>query len=317
MKVSQAIGNTPLIKITDQIYAKLETVNPSGSIKDRMALHLLNNAEKQGLIRPGGTIIEATSGNTGIAFSMLAAERGYKMIAVMPSDMSEERKLMIKAFGAEIVEVGPADFLGAVAKRDELIKELNGFCPNQFSNPENPDCHFQTTGQEILNQLKAYNIDKPIVAVVAGVGTGGTLMGLGKAIKAVHPNAKLIAVEPAESAVMSNGPIGPHPIQGIGDGFIPEIVKLNEVDEIMTVLSDLAVSKTRELATKHGLLVGISSGANIAVAERFIEVNQSTGIVVTVLPDRQERYLSLLKQSDPSPKILDRIRSFIKQGGKV
>ncbi|MDP3970982.1 MAG: cysteine synthase family protein [bacterium] len=287
----KCIGNTPLIKISDKLYAKLETPNPSGSIKDRMALYILDRAEEKGEIQPGATIVEATSGNTGIAFSMLAAERKYRMIVVMPSNMSTERKQMIKAFGAEIIEVGPGDFAGAVEKRDVLVKELNAFCPNQFANLDNIECHYKTTGQEIINQIPD---DLEISAVVAGTGTGGTLMGLSQALLEKFPNCKTVAVEPTESAVMSGGEPGEHFIQGIGDGFIPDLVDMKKVDEVVTVSSEESLQRMKELTKEQALLVGISSGANVAAAEKYIKNYNPNGIVVTVLADRQERYLSML-----------------------
>lgn len=293
--VSKCVGNTPLLRLSEHVYAKLETLNPSGSVKDRMAKFLLDRAEERGEIQPGGTIVEATSGNTGIAFSMLAAERGYKMIVVMPSNMSEERKAMIRAFGAQIVEVGPGDFLGAVVKRDELVAQMGAFCPKQFTNPDNVDCHHQTTGKEILDQLSDCGETRPIVAFVAGTGTGGTLMGVRRALFAEYPELKTVAVEPTESAVMSGGAPGLHDIQGIGDGFIPELVDMNQVDEVITVSSQEAKDRIFALAKNNGLFVGISSGANVAAAEKFISKHNPKGIVVTLLPDRQERYLSLLR----------------------
>lgn len=293
--VSQAIGHTPLIKISDRVYAKLESVNPSGSIKDRMAAFVLHAAEQRGKLKPGGTIVEATSGNTGIAFSMLAAARGYHMIVVMPNNMSVERKQMIKAFGAEIVEVGACDFAGAVMKRDALAKELDAFNPNQFANEDNRLCHAQTTGQEILQQVAELNEpDKTITTWVAGTGTGGTLMGVQDALLAVNPTLATIAVEPAESAVMSGGPAGTHCIQGIGDGFIPPLVDMKRVTQVITVSSDEAIARMRRLTSELGLLVGISSGANVLAAEKYIAQHQPTGLIVTVLPDRQERYFSML-----------------------
>ncbi len=293
--VSKCVGNTPLLRLSDQIYAKLETLNPSGSVKDRMAKFLLDRAEERGEIQPGGTIVEATSGNTGIAFSMLAAERGYKMIVVMPSNMSEERKGMIRSFGAQIVEVGPGDFLGAVVKRDELAAQIGAFCPKQFTNPDNVDCHHQTTGKEILEQLRECGEERPIVAFVAGTGTGGTLMGVRRALIAEYPELKIVAVEPTESAVMSGGAPGLHDIQGIGDGFIPELVDMSQVDEVIAVSSQESKERICGLAKSNGLFVGISSGANVAAAEKFLEKHQPQGVIVTILPDRQERYLSLLR----------------------
>lgn len=292
--VSRGIGHTPLVKLGKKLYAKLESVNPSGSIKDRMACYILDKAEQNGEIQQGGVIVEATSGNTGIAFSMLAAERGYRMIVVLPSNMSEERKQLIRAFGAEIVEVGPGDFLGAVRKRDSLIKKYNAFNPDQFVNPMNIECHRKTTGQEILWQVEKLPGNLHISAFVAGVGTGGSLMGIRSALIEKFPKIEIIAVEPTESAVMSHGEPGVHQIQGIGDGFIPEIMDMDTVNEVITVSSKDAIHRTKELAKKMGLLVGISSGANVVAAEKYIEKKNPSGLVITLLPDRQERYLSML-----------------------
>lgn len=294
MHVTQAIGKTPLVQIGDQLYATLESVNPSGSIKDRMAAYILNAAEARGELKPGGTIVEATSGNTGIALAMLAAERGYKMIVVLPSDMSRERKQMIRAFGAEIVEVKAGDFAGAVAKRNSLIEKLHAFNPNQFANPDNRRCHYETTGQELLQH--AFKLGKPVNAFVAGVGTGGTLMGVAEVLREHFPEILTVAVEPTESAVMSGGKVGKHTIQGIGDGFVPPLLKIDEVNEVITVSSDEAATRCQRLASERGLLVGLSSGANVFAAEKFITRHHPKGIILTILPDRQERYFSLLQE---------------------
>jgi len=294
--ISQAIGHTPLIKIGERLYAKLESVNPSGSVKDRMAEFVLNAAEQRGELKPGGTIVEASSGNTGIAFSMLAAARGYHMIVVMPSNMSIERKQMIMAFGAEIVEVGAGDFAGAVAKRDALIKELGAFNPNQFANPDNRLCHAQTTGQEILQQVASLDEpNKTIAAWVAGTGTGGTLMGVYDALLQANAQLAAVAVEPTESAVMLGGAPGAHSIQGIGDGFIPPLVDMTKVTQAIDVSSADAIARMRRLTRELGLMVGISAGANVLAAEKYMAQHQPSGLVVTVLPDRQERYFSMLQ----------------------
>lgn len=285
--VLSLIGNTPIIKI-NKIYAKLELLNPTGSIKDRMAYYILAHAEKTGQIRAGQTIVEATSGNTGISFSMLASIKGYKMVAVMPKNMSQERINMMKFFGAEVVFVGESDFEGAVAKRDELAEKMDAFVPKQFCNPVNVECHYETTGKEILQQIK-----KPINAFVAGTGTGGTLIGCSKRIKEKYPDCKCVAVEPLESAVMSGGKPHQHKIQGIGDGFIPEIVDMKFIDEVVTVSEKDAIAKMHEICRSYGLFVGISSGANVFAAEKVYE--KLGGNIVTVLPDRGERYLSMLK----------------------
>ena len=290
--VDQCIGNTPLVRISKGLYAKLETVNPTGSIKDRMANAILTRAEERGELKPGGTIVEATSGNSGIALSMLAALRGYKMIVVMPRNMSDERKKMIRGFGAEIIEVGDGDFNGAVEKRDELIAKIGGFNPNQFGNPDNPECHYETTGQEILRQLHDWEEEPVVSAFVAGTGTGGTLMGVRRALIEHYPDMKTVAVEPTESSVMKGGAPGLHSIQGIGDGFIPPLV--NVVDEVAAISSADAIKRMKRLMSEKGLFVGISSGANVLAAERFIEDYRPSGVVVTILSDRGERYLSML-----------------------
>lgn len=292
--ISGAIGHTPLLRLSDSLYAKLESLNPSGSIKDRMAKYILDRAEERGELAPGATIIEATSGNTGIAFAMLAAERGYTMIVVMPSDMSEERKRLVRFFGAEIDEVGPGDFLGAVARANELAKETGAFRSDQFENLDNVRAHEMTTGAEIIEQVRALEGSPKVAAFIAGTGTGGTLMGVRAALLPIFPNVQTVAVEASESAVMSGGAAHPHLIQGISDGFIPAIVDMNVVDEVIVIPSEAAVKRTKRLATEQGLLVGISSGANVAAAEQYIERHHPEGIVVTVLPDRQERYASIL-----------------------
>ena len=292
--VCGTIGGTPLIRISDRLYAKLETLNPSGSIKDRMACYILDRAEERGEISPGDTIVEATSGNTGIAFSMLAATRGYKMIVVMPSDMSEERKRMIRSFDAAIVDVGPGDFAGAVEKRDTMVAELGAYCPRQFSNPDNVACHRNMTGNEIIGQVGSIAGNPRVAAFVAGTGTGGTLMGTRISLTERWPNMQTVAVEPTESAVMQHKEPGPHGIQGIGDGFIPPLVDMSVVDTVIDVSTDEAKARTQALSRSHGIFAGISAGANVLAAERYIEKHNPEGIVITILPDRQERYMSML-----------------------
>lgn len=284
--VLDAIGNTPLIKI-DNVYAKLESVNPSGSIKDRVALEIIEAAERAGELKKGYTIVEASSGNTGISLSMVAAVKGYKIIIVMPENMSEERKQMMKAFGAELILTSKSGSLKeTIEKAEEIAKRPNTFLARQFSNPNNIKAQ-EKTGEEILKEIG------PVDAVVAGVGTGGTLMGISNVMKKVNPGLKVIAVEPEEAAVMfggSNVRIREHKIQGIGDGFIPQLIDMNRIDEVFTVGSEEAVEMTRELSRKYGLLVGISSGANMLIA---LKVAKDYDKVVTVLPDRGERYLSM------------------------
>ena len=285
--LSSQVGQTPLIKISERIFAKFEGQNPSGSIKDRMASYIINDAEKNGLIKKGDTIIEATSGNSGIAFAFLASERGYKCIIVMPSNMSEERKQMLRLYGAELIEVEDGKFDDAIALRDKMAKENGYFNPNQFHNPLNIQAHYEGTGVEILHQ----HTDK-IAAFIDGTGTGGTLMGTSRLLKMYHPFMKVVAVEPAESPVMSGGQPGLHGIQGIGDGS-KFMVDLKEVDDIIIVSTEEAKERAKRLAKEQGLFVGISSGANILAAERLLEkYPDMEGNIITILCDRGERYLS-------------------------
>ncbi len=284
--VLDCIGNTPLVKIGN-IYAKVESVNPSGSIKDRVALQIIEAAERDGKLEKGFTIVEATSGNTGISLSMVAAIKGYKTIIVMPENMSQERMKIMKSFGAELVLTSTSGSLKeAVDKAEEIGRRPGTFVARQFSNIENIVAQ-EKTGEEILKQIG------PVDAVVAGVGTGGTLMGISRAIRKVNPAVKAIAVEPEEAAVMFGGSdvrIKEHKIQGIGDGFIPELIDMNLVDQVITVSSEDSIDMARKLARDYGLLVGISSGANVLAALR---VSQQYEKVVTVLPDRAERYMSM------------------------
>jgi len=285
--LSNFVGNTPLIQITDKIWAKAELMNPSGSIKDRMAINIISNAEKSGKLKKGDTIIEATSGNAGISFAWLAAERGYKIKIVMPSNMSQERKNILKYYGAELIEVGPGDFDGAINLRNKLSQENNWFNTNQFSNQLNIDAHFNTTAEEILNQV----VQDEISALVSGTGTGGTIMGCNKRLILKFPNMKTIAVEPEESPVMSGGQPGLHGIQGIGDGS-KFLVDLSLIDKIYTVKTEDAKSKALQLTRELGLFIGISAGANIVASERFVKEFKPNGRVITFLCDRGDRYLS-------------------------
>ena len=287
------VGNTPMIKLSDKLYAKLESVNPGGSIKDRPVKYILDYAENNRLITKGDTIIEATSGNTGISLSKMCAERGYKWIIVIQSDMSIERKKMLKFFGAELVEVDEGDFDGAIELKEKIAKENGYFELNQFNNKLNIECHYSTTFQEILNDTSHIGFDQEISAFILGTGTGGTLMGLQKGIECKALSTELIAVEPAESPVMSGGEKGLHGIQGIGDGS-KFLVDLFKVDDIITISTEDAKERSRRLAKENGLFVGISSGANVLAAERWIEKNNPYGIVVTILCDRGERYFSVL-----------------------
>ncbi len=293
--ILDTIGNTPLVKINlagendALVLAKLEFLNP-GSIKDRMALYMARVAERRGVLKPGATIIEATSGNTGIAFSMIAAVKGYTMVAVLcAKDISEENRRIMESLGAKIIltpeEEGPK---GAIRKRDELAKEIpNAWVPDQFGNHDNIVAHHKTTGNEIIAQTKG-----KVDAFVAGTGTGGTLMGVAKALRKVNPKVKIFAVEPAESAVLSGGKPGPHGIKGIGEGFIPPLVDLNRIDEVIPVKTEEARQMCRRLAKEDGMLVGVSSGANMVAALQVARKRGRGKIVVTVLPDRGERYLS-------------------------
>jgi cysteine synthase A len=269
------------------VYAKLESVNPGGSIKDRVALEIVEGAERDGQLRKGCTIVEASSGNTGISLALVAAVKGYGMIVVMPENMSEERKQVMRAFGARIELTSSSGSLReAIERAEEIGKGRGMFLARQFSNPNNLEAQ-KKTGEEILAQIG------PVDAVVAGVGTGGTLMALTAVMKRVNPQMKSIAVEPEEAAVMFGGSsvrITEHKIQGIGDGFIPQLIDMNKVDEVITVGSEEAIGMARKLAREHGLLVGISSGANMFAAQR---VAHRFNKVVTVLPDRGERYLSM------------------------
>jgi cysteine synthase A len=284
--VLECIGNTPLVRVGN-VYAKLESVNPSGSIKDRAALEMIEAAERDGRLKKGYTIVEASSGNTGISLSMVAAIKGYKLIIVMPENMSEERMQLMKALGAELVLTSKSGSLQeAIAKAEEIGERPDTFVTRQFNNPDNIRAQ-EKTGEEIIKQIG------PVDAVVAGVGTGGTLMGIANAMRKVNPEVKTIAVEPEEAAVMfggSNVRIKEHKIQGIGDGFIPKLIDMSKVDRVITVGSDEAIEMSRRLAREYGVLVGISSGANMVAAQK---VTRDYGKITTVFPDRAERYMSM------------------------
>ena len=291
MRLSNYVGNTPLlpIKVGDMtVWGKAEFMNPGGSVKDRMATYIINDAEANGKLKPGGTLVEATSGNTGIAFAMLAAERGYTMYIVMPSDMSEERKKIFSYYGARLIEVDPGDFDGAIALRDEMCEKRGWFNCNQFHNPLNILAHYNTTGLEIWKQWKKLT---PPDVFILGTGTGGTLMGCGRRLKEVWPRMKIIAVEPEESPVMSGGEPGLHGIQGIGDGS-KFLVDLDFVDQVVTIPTEMAKKKARMLAA-DGLFVGISAGANVLAAQEWLLKNNKDN-AITILCDRGERYFSCL-----------------------
>ena len=290
--VLDAIGSTPIIKLrhmTDHnVYAKAEFLNPGGSIKDRVAKYMLERAEQKGLLKPGMTIVEPTSGNTGIGIALVGVHKGYRVCIVMPEDMSEERKKIIKALGAELVLTPARDSIpGSVAKVQELAQDPNVFVPQQFENPDNPECHYLQTGPEIWKQTGGV-----VDAFVAGVGSGGTLGGVGKFLKEKKPEVRLVAVEPKNSAALLGHEPGLHQIQGIGDGFVPPVLDVSLIDQIVTVTDDQAVNTTRQLAREEGLLCGTSSGANIWSSIQVAEQLGEGSTVVTVLPDRAERYFS-------------------------
>jgi cysteine synthase A len=288
------VGRTPLI-LVDGIWAKLECTNPTGSVKDRIASYIIERSEELGLLRPGMEIIEATSGNTGIALAYFGRVKGYRVTIVMPENMTEERKDVIRALGAELVlSSKEGSFAEAAAVRDRIVAERGAFTSDQFANPLNVDCHRETTGAEILAQLEAEGRGLPD-AFVAGVGTGGTLVGVAQAIRAANPQALVVAVEPAESAVMSGGPAGPHPIYGIGDGFIPAIAGdglggLNPIiSEVIRIPGDDAREAAKWLSETHGFCVGISSGANFLAAKQ-LQGRRKT--VVTIFADGYAKYSS-------------------------
>ncbi len=273
-----------------QIFAKLQLFNPGGSIKDRICLSMIEDAERKGLLKPGSTIIEPTSGNTGIGLAMVAAVKGYRCILTMPETMSLERRYILKSYGAEVVLTsGMEGMSGAIKKAEELLKKIpDSFMPQQFKNAANPEVHRRTTAQEILEATGG-----KINAFVAGVGTGGTITGVGEVLKRENPEIKIVAVEPQRSAVLSGGKSGPHKIQGIGAGFIPEILNKDIIDEIITVSDDAAFHTARRLAKEEGLFVGISAGAAVEAA---LVVGKKLGkgkTIVVVLPDTGERYFSM------------------------
>lgn len=298
-KITDLIGGTPLLELTNyekanelnaKIYAKLEYFNPAGSVKDRIAKAMLDNAEEKGLLKPGAVIIEPTSGNTGIGLASVAASRGYKVILTMPETMSVERRNLLKAYGAELVLTeGAKGMPGAIAKAKELAEQTpNSYIPSQFTNPANPAVHLKTTGPEIWADT-----DGKVDIFVAGVGTGGTLSGVGAYLKSQNPNVKVVAVEPATSPVLSGGKAGPHKIQGIGAGFVPDTLNTDIYDEILPVQNEDAFATGRALARSEGVLVGISSGAAVFAAAQLAKRPENAGkVIVALLPDTGERYLS-------------------------
>jgi len=297
--LAELVGRTPLLEVVNysknkdlkaNILAKLEYFNPAGSVKDRIAKAMIEDAENKGLLKPGSIIIEPTSGNTGIGIASIGTAKGYKVIIVMPETMSVERRSLIKAYGAEIVLTeGAKGMKGAIARADELASETaNSFIPGQFRNPANPEVHKNTTGPEIWEDT-----DGKVDIFVAGVGTGGTITGVGEYLKSKNPNVKIVAVEPADSPVLSEGKAGPHKIQGIGAGFIPDVLNTSIYDEIIKIKNEDAFSASRELSKLEGLLVGISSGAATFAATELAKRPENAGkTIVVLLPDTGERYLS-------------------------
>lgn len=298
-RITDLIGGTPLLKLTNYnaqkglgatIYGKLEYFNPAGSVKDRIAKAMIDDAEAKGLLKPDSVIIEPTSGNTGIGLAAVAASRGYKVILTMPETMSIERRNLLKAYGAELVLTdGSKGMKGAIAKADELAKEIpNSFIPGQFVNPSNPKAHFNTTGPEIFEDT-----DGEVDFFVAGIGTGGTITGVGEYLKSKKPDVKVIAVEPASSPVLSAGTAGPHKIQGIGAGFVPDVLNTEVYDEVIPVSNEDAFAAGKLIGRSEGILVGISAGAALWAASEIAKRPENKGKnIVVLLPDTGDRYLS-------------------------
>ncbi|MBL0389155.1 cysteine synthase A [Tumebacillus sp. ITR2] len=295
--IAELIGQTPIIKLNTitgpdeaEIYLKLESFNPGGSVKDRIGYAMITQAEADGILKPGDTLVEPTSGNTGIGLAMMAAAKGYRAVLVMPETMSVERRNLLKAYGAELVLTpGTEGMKGAIAKANELAKENNWFIPQQFDNPANPKIHRETTAQEILAAKDAMG---GLDAFVAGVGTGGTITGVGEVLKEHDVNIQIVAVEPTASPVLSGGAPGPHKIQGIGAGFVPSVTNTELFDEIILVENDAAFEYARRLAKDEGILVGISSGGNVFAAHQLAKKLGAGKKILTVAPSTGERYLS-------------------------
>lgn len=294
--ITELVGNTPLVELSNltaglkaRVVVKLESFNPASSVKDRIALAMIDDAEKTGLLTKDTTIVEATSGNTGIGLAMVAAACGYKLVITMPESMSLERRALLRAYGAELVLTPAAEGMGgAIAKANELAAQDGYFMPRQFDNLANPQVHRDTTAQEIWNDT-----DGQVDILVAGVGTGGTITGVGEVLKAKKDSVQVVAVEPQASPVLSGGQKGPHPIQGIGAGFVPAVLNTEIYDEIVTVANDDAFKVARELAAKEGLLVGISSGAAVKAALELAARDENAGkLIVVIIPSSGERYLS-------------------------
>ncbi len=298
-EITELIGNTPLVRLnrlskpgSATIYGKVEFFNPGGSVKDRICLNMINEAERQGTLKPGGTIVEPTSGNTGIGLALVAAVRGYKLILVMPESMSMERASLLSSYGAQLVLTPAWEGMKGSIKEAESILAQNPsyFMPDQFSNPANPAMHRMTTAPEIWDALEG-----KIDALVAAVGTGGTITGCGEVFKEKNPNVQVVAVEPAGSPVLSGGDPGPHKIQGIGAGFIPKVLNRKILDRVITVTDDEAYQTAKQLSKKEGLLVGISAGANVFAAQKIADELGPGKHVVTILCDTGERYISIEK----------------------
>lgn len=305
-RIHEVVGNTPLIRIDEatadaaEVVAKLEYQNPGGSVKDRLALGVIEAAEAAGELEPGGLIVEATSGNTGIGLAMIAASKGYKLVLTMPDSMSLERRKILQAYGAEIILTpGPKGMKGAIAKAEEIAQQRGGFQTKQFDNQANPQIHYRTTGPEIERDT-----DGKVDAFVAGVGTGGTLQGAGQYLREKVSGIKIVAVEPSDSPVLGGGNPGPHKIQGIGAGFVPGVLDRNIFDEVVAVSLNDTLRTSRELAAEKGLLVGISSGANVYAARQIArklaaEKGSGEGLrVVVIIPSNGERYLSTVLFAD-------------------
>lgn len=293
--ISELIGETPIVKLNNaveegsaDIYLKLEFMNPGSSVKDRIALSMIEAAEEEGILKPGDTIIEPTSGNTGIGLAMVAAAKGYKLVVVMPDTMSQERRNLLQAFGAELnLTPGAEGMKGAIEKAEELKEEHGYFMPQQFNNEANPAIHTRTTGEEIVRQMK-----EGLDAFISGIGTGGTITGAGKVLRKHFDGIKIYAVEPEDSPVLSGGSPGPHKIQGIGAGFVPKVLDTDIYDGVITISNDEAFETARKVAQLDGILGGISAGAAIAAAKKVAEKLGKGKKVLAVLPDNGERYLS-------------------------
>ncbi|MGJ7539740.1 cysteine synthase A [Brevibacterium luteolum] len=294
--ISELVGRTPLVRLNKasersgaEIVGKLEFYNPANSVKDRIGVAMIDAAEKSGELRPGGTIVEGTSGNTGIALAMVGAARGYKVILTMPESMSKERRALLRAFGAELVLTPKEDGMkGAVAKAEEIGKQDNTVLARQFDNPANPQIHRETTAEEILADT-----DGQVDAFVAGIGTGGTITGVGEVLRKHNPDVTIAAVEPAASPLLSEGTAGPHKIQGIGANFVPTVLDTEIYDEVFAIDDDEAMEKARQVAREEGILVGISSGAAVAAAEKLGSRPEFSGKrIVVIIPSFGERYLS-------------------------